>query len=221
MAAIYEAVYVFDAHLPEEKIDAAATRIEEFITAHGGSLRETNRWGKRRLAYEIKRKQHGVYFHFLFDADNTSIPNELNAQFNPKVVDFILRHLIVRVDPRQLEHDARRKERAAREIAEATARAEAAAAAEAAKQPAPDTAETDAAAADTTEAPAAESGETDATGDAAAAETSDEPVTEEPPAVTPEEPAPDTAESGDAAASEAPPAEEDGEKSETETEPEA
>jgi ribosomal protein S6 len=202
MPNIHEAVYIFDAHLAEEAVEQAAKRVEEFITSNGGTLTETNRWGKRRLAYEIKRKQHGVYFYFRFESEDSSLPNDLNEQINPKIVDSILRHSIIRVGAKQLAAEEQRRVKEAEAEAAAAAAAEAVEAAESeeavdtpAEEATPAEADAPAEAAPVEAAPAAEETPAEeAPAEAAPAEAA--PVAEEAPAE--EAPAEAPAEADDA-----------------------
>jgi small subunit ribosomal protein S6 len=95
----YECVLVLDPGLDAEKITGQLERFQEQILHHGGLIRKWDRWGKKRLAYEIEGKQYGYYVVVVFDVDPAAVkPLERYARLN----QLILRHLIVLVEPRRI-----------------------------------------------------------------------------------------------------------------------
>ncbi len=91
----YEMMVIFDPGLDEASLDQLVRKIEETITAsEGGELINTDRWGKKRLAYVIKSKQFGIYVVFEFKATAT-LPKELDrfAKFEQNVA----RHMIIKI----------------------------------------------------------------------------------------------------------------------------
>ena len=57
----YETVFVLDPSFDEAKAGEEADRVTGWIGDVGGEVVEVQKWGKRRLAYEIERKRDGVY----------------------------------------------------------------------------------------------------------------------------------------------------------------
>lgn len=95
----YECVLVLDPGLDAEKITGQLERFQEQILHHGGLIRKWDRWGKKRLAYEIDGKQYGYYVVVVFDLDPAAVkPMDRYARLN----QLILRHLIVLVEPRRV-----------------------------------------------------------------------------------------------------------------------
>ncbi len=95
----YELVYVVSPDASDDQISALHTQVEETVTRLGGQLEKTENWGRRRLAYEIGRHKEGTY---VLDVINGSgeLMKELDRRL--KVLDYVMRHLVVRVD----EHEA-------------------------------------------------------------------------------------------------------------------
>ena len=91
----YEVLYVLHPELEEEAVEAAITRFEETIARLGGTIAKTDRWGKKRLAYEIKDQLEGFYVLTTFQA-----PNEASQELDRlmRIADEVLRHLIVKKD---------------------------------------------------------------------------------------------------------------------------
>ncbi len=62
----YEIVALLRPDLDEEGLGTALERISQRITEHGGSITSQERWGKRKLAYPIKKHRDGYYTLFVF-----------------------------------------------------------------------------------------------------------------------------------------------------------
>jgi len=77
----------------EEAVEAVAAKFESLITSNGGTVDKIDRWGKRRLAYEIKDFNEGIYFVVYFTAP-ASVVAELERVM--KITDEILRHMVVK-----------------------------------------------------------------------------------------------------------------------------
>lgn len=113
---IYEAVYIVNASLDDTQIENAITRTSEFIGKQGGTVRTLDRWGRKRFAYSIQKKNNGFFVLCEFDA-----PGDLIAKLGRyfALEEQIIRHLIVEVDAKILK--ARAQQAAAAESAEAAA----------------------------------------------------------------------------------------------------
>lgn len=91
----YEAVMVFDPALEVEQIENDLRKLNEQMSA-GGMVRRWERWGKRRLAYEIKGRQYGYYVLAVFDQEPAAVA-ELDR--NMRINASIIRHLVSVVEP--------------------------------------------------------------------------------------------------------------------------
>ncbi len=91
----YELVLIFDPALEMEQVEGDLQKLNEMIAANG-LPRRWERWGKRRLTYEIKGRQYGYYTLTVFDASSVQAGElERWARLNTSVI----RHLITTVDP--------------------------------------------------------------------------------------------------------------------------
>ncbi|MBC7186701.1 MAG: 30S ribosomal protein S6 [Calditrichaeota bacterium] len=113
----YETTFVVDSQLKSGEIDEIVKRFERFISVNGGEVLEVQRWGKRRLAYEIKKRQYGYYVHIRF-AGKGSIIRALEREY--QLNESILRYLTVVLSKQALKAEALRKEKS---LAAATASA--------------------------------------------------------------------------------------------------
>jgi small subunit ribosomal protein S6 len=89
----YEVLYIVRADLDDDKVQDAVKRVNTLIERSGGAIEQTNLWGKRKLAYEVKHQKEGSYVLQDFQLDPNRVP-ELEASL--KITDEVLRHLIVR-----------------------------------------------------------------------------------------------------------------------------
>jgi small subunit ribosomal protein S6 len=86
-------VAVIDPEIDEERLSATLDRISQFVTARGGEVIDVDRWGKRKLAYPIKRRSEGDYVitHFRLEPAQAA---ELEAGL--RLSEEVLRHLLIR-----------------------------------------------------------------------------------------------------------------------------
>lgn len=98
---VYETTIIINAALEDPDIDLAINKVTAFLENHGGVIEETNKWGRRRLAYPIKRKFNGYYVHLIFNAQPSMIPT-----FERFLVleDKILRHLTLQLETKMREY---------------------------------------------------------------------------------------------------------------------
>jgi small subunit ribosomal protein S6 len=92
MARQYEAVYIFDSALEEAAIAEKLTRFHGLIPQSSGEPIKVNHWGKRTLAYPIKKRDTGYYVVANFEAAPAQLPEFERAI---KLDEGVLRHLVV------------------------------------------------------------------------------------------------------------------------------
>lgn len=85
----YETTIIIDPMLDQTKIAGIIKRYEEIISA-AGEIIETEKWGKKRLAYPINKKPTGFYVHFRYTAE-AGVPEKLKKDFNlnTQIVRFL------------------------------------------------------------------------------------------------------------------------------------
>jgi small subunit ribosomal protein S6 len=92
MTRQYEVVYIFDSALEEAAINERLARFHTLIQQPGAEAPQVNHWGKRTLAYPIKKHETGYYVVAKFDADAPALPEFERAI---KLDDGVLRFLVV------------------------------------------------------------------------------------------------------------------------------
>jgi len=106
--ALYETTIVIDSFLKDEDFQNLSAKIQGFIKNNGGQIQRVEEWGKRRLAYEINRKQYGNYLHILFESPS-SLPVLLEREY--RLLETILRFLTVKTDLKALAAREPKKEK--------------------------------------------------------------------------------------------------------------
>jgi len=66
---MYETIFILDSLLTPEEIDKTVERVSSLIESNKGKVLTVDKWGKRRLAYEIQKKQYGFYVAIEFESD--------------------------------------------------------------------------------------------------------------------------------------------------------
>jgi small subunit ribosomal protein S6 len=106
MVKQYETTFIFDAHLPNEQIETSVEKYIQLVDKNGGKIMSVERWGKRRLAYEIKKKQYGFYVYIRFESEGKLI-QELERVY--KLDDSVIRYLTVLVSKQALQEEQKKK----------------------------------------------------------------------------------------------------------------
>ena len=88
----YETTFILDPGLDEAKVNEEVDRVVQWIKGLGGEVLEVQRWGKKRLAYEIDRRRDGIYTLVLYEGPGDSV-KELERRF--RLNEAVLRSLTV------------------------------------------------------------------------------------------------------------------------------
>jgi small subunit ribosomal protein S6 len=114
----YELVYIVTPDASEQEVTDLHTQIEQIIQRFGATLDKTENWGRRKLAYEIGHHREGTYV-----VETITGSGELMKEIDRRlrVIDQVIRHLVVRVDEElrvaERTRDARKANQARRRIA--------------------------------------------------------------------------------------------------------
>jgi len=90
----YETTFILRPNLGEEQFTEIIDRTSTIITDDGGTVIDIDRWGIRRLAYEIKKEVQGYYVNINYAAPGTTI-EEVERVF--RIDDRVLRYLTVKL----------------------------------------------------------------------------------------------------------------------------
>jgi small subunit ribosomal protein S6 len=88
----YEVVYIFDTQLDEEAVGAKLDRFHALLSEGGGEVTATDHWGRRQLAFAIRKQVAGNYVVVQFKSPVDALP-EFERLL--KLDDGLLRYLLV------------------------------------------------------------------------------------------------------------------------------
>ena len=88
----YELAVVLSAAITDEERAAALEKVQGFITRAGGTITNVDDWGKKKLAYEIRKMNEAYYSFIRFEAE-TSAPAQVEE--NVRLMEQVIRFLCV------------------------------------------------------------------------------------------------------------------------------
>ena len=91
----YETIYILRPNTANEGVAEVNTRIKGIIEGMGGKILKVDNWGKRKLAYEIKKQLKGIYlfWHYLAPAGLVA-----EVERNLRMLDSVIRFYTVKID---------------------------------------------------------------------------------------------------------------------------
>jgi small subunit ribosomal protein S6 len=114
----YETIFIASPTLTDEQSDELVKQFEGIIAEQGGELLKTDKWGRKKLAYEVQKFSEGYYTLFEMNAGPNLIA-ELERRFRNN--DAVIKYLSVRMDEaekaagrtkQRIEREAKRKAKA-------------------------------------------------------------------------------------------------------------
>ena len=91
----YELVFIMRPNASSDQIQEINNRVRRIIGEAGGKVLRLDNWGKRKLAYEIRKEMKGIYLYWLFLA-NAGLIHEIER--NLRMSDAVIRHQSLKVD---------------------------------------------------------------------------------------------------------------------------
>lgn len=97
---MYEVCFIVNATLEDPQIDSVIDKVKDLIIKQHGEIIEVIKWGRKRFAYPIKKKNNGFYVIIEFNGIGVIIPR-LERHFT--LEENILRFLILKIDKRDIK----------------------------------------------------------------------------------------------------------------------
>ena len=88
----YEVIFILDPALGDDGVDAAVAAASGVVVKEKGEVAEVQKWGKKRLAYEIKKRREGHYVYLRLQAPVKAVA-ELERHLN--IAEPVLKFLTV------------------------------------------------------------------------------------------------------------------------------
>jgi small subunit ribosomal protein S6 len=105
---IYEELFIVRPDATDEEIDPLIEQLTTLITGQGGSMIKTDKWGVRKLAYRVQKRNEGYYILLQFNGQPETV-RELERRL--RVADMVIKFITVRIDEKLKKIEKRRKER--------------------------------------------------------------------------------------------------------------
>ncbi len=89
----YQSVIILKPDLDEAQVDQALENINGYIKDQGGACLKVDKWGKKRLAYKVKKNRFGYYLNIYHTCDNDKVAvlEEKYRLFGPLIKYMVLR----------------------------------------------------------------------------------------------------------------------------------
>jgi len=104
----YELVYILPPETSEQQVGELHEQIAAIVSRMSGQIEKTDNWGRRKLAYEIGKFKEGVYVLEVINGSG-DLMKEIDRRL--RVIDEVIRHLVVRVDEEKKVVDRTRTKR--------------------------------------------------------------------------------------------------------------
>ncbi len=95
----YETIFIVKPLLTEAEISAIIEKVKEIIETQGGEVVSTDNWGKKKLAYEVKKERKGIYIVLHFKGPGDSI-QELERHY--RFSESIIKYMTLRIEAEAL-----------------------------------------------------------------------------------------------------------------------
>ena len=96
----YQSVLILKPDIDESRADEALKKIGEFIKSNGGACLKIEKWGKKRLAYRIKKNRFGIYLNIYHTLDSAKT-TDLESKY--RLFDLIIKFMVLRLTDGELE----------------------------------------------------------------------------------------------------------------------
>ncbi len=105
---IYEELFIVRPDATDEEIDPLIEQLKGVITTHGGTVEKADKWGVRRLAYRVEKRNEGYYILLQFTAPPDTVAE---VERRLRVSDMVLKFINVRIDEKLKKIEKRKKQR--------------------------------------------------------------------------------------------------------------
>ena len=94
----YELMVIFDGDVEDTAVNAMLANVNTLVEAGGGNVKKTDRWGRRRFAYEINHKWEGIYVVLEISTEGRDLP-EVERVLH--IADEVVRHKVMRLPEKE------------------------------------------------------------------------------------------------------------------------
>ena len=92
---IYESIFIISPNLSDDETNAIIKKMQDVVAKQGAEMLKFEDWGKKKLAYEIKKQKRGHYVFFQFKGAPAAVA-ELERTY--KLTDAVIKFITVRLE---------------------------------------------------------------------------------------------------------------------------
>jgi small subunit ribosomal protein S6 len=96
----YQSVLILKPDIEESRVDEALVKIGEFIKSNGGAILKVEKWGKKRLAYRVKKNRFGVYLNLYHTLEPNGV---VDLEKKYKLFDLVIKFMVLNLTDDELE----------------------------------------------------------------------------------------------------------------------
>lgn len=92
---IYESIFIINPNISDDETNTVIKKMQDVVAKQGGEMLKFEDWGKKKLAYEVKKQKRGHYVFFQFKGAAAAIA-ELERTY--KLTDTVIKFLSVKLE---------------------------------------------------------------------------------------------------------------------------
>jgi len=96
----YQSVLILKPDLDEGQVDQALEKINSFYLKNDGETLKVDKWGKKRLAYKVRKNKFGYYLNIYHKIDPAKT-RELEKDY--QLFDLIIKYLVIRLEEKDID----------------------------------------------------------------------------------------------------------------------
>jgi len=103
----YQSVLILKPDIEDTHVDEALAKIGEFIKGNGGTILKTEKWGKKRLAYRVKKNRFGIYLNLYHTLEPSGV---IGLEKKYKLYDLVIKFMVLSLADDELERALGKKD---------------------------------------------------------------------------------------------------------------
>ncbi len=96
----YQSVIILKPDLDEAQVEESVNKITAILKKFGGSILKLEKWGKKRLAYRVRKNKFGFYLNMYHTCEPDGVP-DLEKEY--QLYEVIIKFMVIRLDDRDIE----------------------------------------------------------------------------------------------------------------------
>ncbi|BFU95463.1 MAG: 30S ribosomal protein S6 [Nitrospira sp.] len=99
---LYESLFIIRPSVTDEETNALIEKMKAVADKTGAQFIKAENWGRKKLAYEVRRERKGTYVYFYFKAPNNTVAElERAYRLEDNIIKFLTVHLEKELVPRR------------------------------------------------------------------------------------------------------------------------